>query len=185
VFSKQLKIFTAGFCTAFCLVALFGVVQPKAASGDDDAILRELKGLREELAGFRKDFNELIDLTGIREVAQRKASAEVAQIIGELRNMKAASMMFYADSMDEINKGTVAISVAKLKPYVDNPNRYDSGIYIFETFNNKWWVGVNLEGKSSGVKIELKNRAQSTGLLGERNLKEPYTGQDIVWMIAR
>ncbi|MDR1048133.1 MAG: hypothetical protein LBL51_00125, partial [Synergistaceae bacterium] len=116
---------------------------------------------------------------------QRSAErAEAANIVSDLRKMKAASFMFHADKLSEIEKGTVTIHMAKLKPYLDKPDKYDSGTYIFEELDGKWWVGIDLRGKSPGIREMLKGRA-AAGLLGEKNLGVPYTAQDIVWMCVR
>jgi hypothetical protein len=116
---------------------------------------------------------------------QRSAEkAETANIVSDLRSMKAASFMFHADNLGEIEKGAVTIDVAKLKPYLDKPDKYDSGAYIFEELDGKWWVGIDLRGKSPGIREMLKGRT-AAGLLGEKNLGVPYTAQDIVWMCVR
>ena len=73
--TSQTKIYLTGFCSAICVVALFLTLQPTSASGDNDALLQELKALREEVTGFRKDFRILsgalgVDLDIITEMAE-------------------------------------------------------------------------------------------------------------------
>ncbi|MDR2179731.1 MAG: Ig domain-containing protein [Synergistaceae bacterium] len=108
--------------------------------------------------------------------------AEVSEIVSTLRNVKAASMMLYEDEMDAINLGWVP-TAEDLTPYMPNPGILE-WVYL-DVENNRWWVGFDLDGKSSGVKNGLKNRAAATGLCGEKNLSVPYVDQDIVWMSAR
>jgi hypothetical protein len=64
-----------------------------------------------------------------------------------------------------------------------NPRRYDSEIYLLEDCNGRWWVGINV--KEPYVRMYLKARAESMGLLGGKDADEVYKGQDIVWMLAR
>ncbi|MDR1731961.1 MAG: prepilin-type N-terminal cleavage/methylation domain-containing protein [Synergistaceae bacterium] len=118
------------------------------------------------------------------------ASAEASTIISDLRNMKAASLMLYADSMDIFeNSTTYTLTVTYLTPYVDNPAKYTIsgspyGLSVDST--RRWWVYYNLSNKSSEVKSKLQGRAQTTGLLKSTNLTDSYTtASNTVWMVAR
>jgi hypothetical protein len=195
---KQMQIFGAGFCAAICLVMLFLMVQSKPASGDDDALLKKMDAILEELTGLRKDFNDVIELTGIREVAEQRAraasSAEAANIISMLRNLKAATMMFFADSMDQFqNDGDMAIinldnrSVERLlSPYMDNPEHVKEKYLFIATKNNntkRWLVGRSLSDVSVDVKRVLQQKAKDVKLYDEHN--KFYSGGNVVFMIAR
>jgi general secretion pathway protein G len=119
------------------------------------------------------------------------AAAEASNVISDLRAMKAASLMLYADSMDDFNTASPkALSVAYLKPYVDNPEKYKTGgNYIFASdTSGKWWVGFNLQGKTPEVKAKLKGKAKSIGLFNSKgNLASTnaYSTAASVWMVAR
>jgi general secretion pathway protein G len=136
------------------------------------------------------------------------AMAEAATIISELRNLKAATMMFYADSMDEINNGNATqiltdggiTAMNLLKPYMDNPEKLNNTNYMFVqgSINSaaKWFVGYNVAGAQGELKEKLKGKAASTGLYEGATAATPPS--DIksgnvfgkgsmlsVWMVAR
>jgi hypothetical protein len=125
--------------------------------------------------------------------SEATACAGASGIVTDLRNMISASLMFYADSMDEINEGNITVNVEHLKPYLDNLRKYDNRIYFLEEINDKWWVGIHVQKwievdgkeKSPDQKDRLKSKAVALGLLGEKDVNEVYTGQDIVWLLAR
>ncbi|MDR1376161.1 MAG: prepilin-type N-terminal cleavage/methylation domain-containing protein [Synergistaceae bacterium] len=131
------------------------------------------------------------------------ASAEASTIISELRNLKAATMMFYADSMDDINankSGTASAlkastAITLLKRYMDNPEKL-GGNYMFksDTTGSRWWVGFLVSGNTDEVKEKLQGKAASTGLYGGSGTSVPEgTGSgngykktnSSVWMVAR
>ena len=154
--------------------------------------------VRAEAAGLYGDKNLSVpyvdqDIVWIRIRAYiGNPSKDATEIITILREAKAATMMFYADSMDEVAQGAVP-TVDHLKRYTDVPSRFDDICVEVTDINwaRKWFVGynlkdLNLRGKSSRVKDVLKSRAKSTGLLGDnKRLDVFYTDQDIVWMVAR
>jgi hypothetical protein len=119
------------------------------------------------------------------------AAAEASNIISDLRAMKAASLMLYADSMDDYNKASpIAFLTTYLKPYVDNPEKYkNGGNYTVGTNNGKWWVGFKLVGKTPEVKAKLKGKASSIGLYrGPGSLASANAfsvAATSVWMVAR
>jgi prepilin-type N-terminal cleavage/methylation domain-containing protein len=133
------------------------------------------------------------------------ASAEATNIISELRNLKAATMMLFADSMDEANAGTLDTFVTAsassaaytfLGKYMDNPEKL-STLYWFKigtsSGSKKWYVGFNLSAVTSEVKEKLQGKAKGTGLYGSANSNGPtdlssngiYDGEAFVWMVAR
>lgn len=216
--STQAGIFIAGFCSALCLAALVWVVQPQAASGDEDAVIQRLKAVEDEMKGLRQDLRPWLEL--VDEVknsarfsldseldameASKPDETEASNIISQLRNLKAASMMFYSDSMDVINSGDAnsAINAAGsaktlLGRYLDNPKKL-SDLYLFRTttysdLSRKWFVGYNLS--QADVKEELAGKAKSRGLYSGATADTPPAGigaADIftttgssVWIIAR
>ena len=192
--SAQGRIFIAGFCSALCLVALFFAIQPKAASGDNDAIMRELRVIREEIAELRQGMDSLLVFLYLAHDADGGASrdaADAADIINDLRDMKAAFLMLYADNMEAFYNETITdITLEMLAEYVSNPQKFqnDGEPYICGiSADGRWWVGFNLEnaGKSDGVREILSERAGLAGLNGELDTSVIYSGQDIVWMLVR
>ncbi|MDR1377431.1 MAG: prepilin-type N-terminal cleavage/methylation domain-containing protein [Synergistaceae bacterium] len=130
------------------------------------------------------------------------ASAEAANIISELRNLKAATMMFFADSMDAVNRGDAdtvinASGSAKtlLGKYMDNPEKI-SDLYMFKQGTSggakKWFVGFDLTNATSELKEKLQGKAKSTGLLGSAGvsslpgLTSAFEVSDkMIWVVAR
>jgi prepilin-type N-terminal cleavage/methylation domain-containing protein len=127
------------------------------------------------------------------------ASAEASNIVTDLRNMKAAALMLYADSMDAFNTGAVPqVAVTMLRTYMDNPSKFDapgSGtnpyLFTINTAQNKWWVGYNLTygKKTAEVGQKLLGKAGSVGLYGSTATTATsglFTGGvGSVWMVAR
>ena len=117
------------------------------------------------------------------------AAAEASNIISDLRSMKAAALMFYADSMDDITTG-LTLTVGYLAPYMDNPDKFTTSgsPYRFSAdSDNKWFVGFHLATKNDDVKKKLIGKARSTGLMDGMSLVNPYSNvsQPSVWMVAR
>ena len=121
------------------------------------------------------------------------AAAEASNVISDLRSMKAAALMFFADSMDDI--GSIStLQVTYLAPYMDNPDKFTTGGSPYRFANggagltNKWFVGYALDQakKSPEVKKKLQGKARSTGLLaGTGSLSTTFTTGTMVWMVAR
>jgi general secretion pathway protein G len=127
------------------------------------------------------------------------ASAEATNIVSDLRSMKAAALMLYADSMDDFNQGFTAVTVAHLAQYMDNPSKFATiqgdqpYRFVIKASNNKWWVGYNLQ---EGRKVEevykkLAGKAGSIGLYKDSssyattNVYKGTTAEKEVWMVAR
>ena len=126
------------------------------------------------------------------------ASAEASNIVTDLRSLKAAALMLYADSMDYFNMGSITTgSVEYLKRYMDNPSKFGSGatspykFYINTGTDPKWWVGYNLSQgkKTKEVGEKLVGRAGSIGLYKGSNSYDTtniyVSGGTEVWMVAR
>ena len=121
------------------------------------------------------------------------AAAEASNIISDLRSMKAAALMLYADSMDEFNvTPPPTLDVSMLQRYVDNPKKYGTGtLYTLSSTGNatdgyKWWVGYTLSGATKEVKEKLAGKAKSVGLLGDKDLTVPFVEtSSAVYMVAR
>ena len=125
------------------------------------------------------------------------ASAEASNIVSNLRSLKAATMMFYADSMDAIAAvngllpGTVTVDA--LKGYTDNPERFADGKgYLF------WFVGVDLEklkmsSTMDEVMKKLEGKKDTLALISTTDATSApanttpsiNTTHKVVWMVAR
>lgn len=115
------------------------------------------------------------------------ASAEASSIVADLRGLKAAALMLYADSMDEFNDGTATPTVAMLGRYMDNPVKAANNYAIDSTtVSGKWFITCDLTNRTAEVKDKLKGRAKSTGLLqGPGALDAWYNGGATVAVVAR
>lgn len=130
------------------------------------------------------------------------ASAEASNIVNNLRSLKSASVMFYADSMDYVaqnNGGIGTATIDNLKDYTDNPDKFKSGEgYLFAASGNKWYVGVDLaqlkmSSKVADVVNKLEGKAKSLVLYGTAAAGTLPTGgtpavpssSTVVWMAAR
>lgn len=122
------------------------------------------------------------------------ASAEASNITSDLRSLKAACSMLYADSMDLFNK-TPALTPAieMLAVYMDNPDRVKNGGYVIKVDAGRWYVGLDVTSRTTEVKDKLVGKAKTTGLLGSSavanapaTLETWYTAADnAVWMVGR
>ena len=122
------------------------------------------------------------------------ASAEASNIVSDLRSLKAACSMLYADSMDLFNK-TPALepAIEMLSVYMDNPDRVKNGGYEILVHDARWYVGLNVTSRTKEVKDKLVGKAKTTGLLGSSaigtapaTLETWYTNADnAVWMVGR
>lgn len=127
------------------------------------------------------------------------ASAEASNIVTELRGLKAASTMFYADSMDYI-KNTSTLTQGHsgveeyLAKYMDNSLKVknDTKFLWQATTDGAWYVGYDIQNLTKDVKDKLQGKAKTTGLysgtatgptgIADTNL---YVSEGWVWMVAR
>ena len=121
-------------------------------------------------------------------------SAEASAIITDLRNMKSAAFMFYADRMGDIN--VTHGDIDYLKPYMQNPVKFSGGSsnpykFVIQTGSDAtWWVGYDLaqSNKSKQVYKKLADKADSIGLYKDTNYDSDnfFTADDSqVWLVAR
>ena len=119
--------------------------------------------------------------------------AEATKIISDLRGLKAAALMFYADNP---NPAAGDIKIESLKPYMDREIKNDAaGVkYVFlegEVVSaDAWFVGLEGDGTypSSGVIGKLKDQAEGAGLWKTTTAapeKPDYDGGAKVYMRAR
>ncbi len=113
--------------------------------------------------------------------------AEATKVISDLRSLKGAALMYYAD-----NPSTTPTGIANLQKYMDR----DITSFFFETASadsSAWFVGQNAPGDS--IKALLADQAAKTGLWGSANATTPpeppldsadqYVDQTVIWMRAR
>ena len=116
-------------------------------------------------------------------------------IIGDLRSMKAASIMFYEDNRDIITEIPKGVNVCEyLIRYMDNPSRFNDSPYIFIISGDLWWGGCNLEQEGTPLNVRLK-LAKSASVFGSSQPEPPpsadyqayqYKESDAyVWLLAR
>jgi general secretion pathway protein G len=97
--------------------------------------------------------------------------AEATKVVSDLRGLKAAALMYYADNPNSIVSGDVDID--KLKKYMDR--NIDVADYEFSVgtvsgdAEGGWFVG-QLKSKTAGVKDKLKAMAIETGLLKNKSI---------------
>ena len=182
-----MKEFVASILVGLCVIFGFSITQPKSTNRGEGALL----ALREEIATLRLDLKAFLSASSRRE-SMMDESLDASDIVTDLRRMKAAALMFYADNMDRVQRGNIDVSAKSFVPYLEP--KFDSPVYLLHTGGSdndqrvKWWVGFDLiaTGKSEGVKELLRERANSVGLFASPNSDYTlYSDQDIVWMAAR
>ena len=115
------------------------------------------------------------------------AYIETQNIMSELRVLKAACLMFYADHTDELRAGKMALDIKHLIQYLDIPDKYTGGFHIATEDGGKWWVGYDLKsaGKYPDTREVLKGKVSGLSFYGEKSAGTPYTGQDIIWLFVQ
>jgi general secretion pathway protein G len=113
-------------------------------------------------------------------------SAEATKIINDLRNVKSAALMFYADEMVWPTSTTL---VTSWEAYLDRT--WDSARYGalpdvgVERADGKQFVGFSLAtppGSTNGVKKKLTAKASEAGLFGDAQGAAQYSGQASIYM---
>lgn len=109
--------------------------------------------------------------------------AEATKIVSNLRSLKAAALMYYADNPNATVSTTAGTQIELLKKYMDRDlDEVKNGKYIFLSGTvgsaDVWFVG--LEGvKPSGAKAKLDaDTAKGAGLFGDTELSDPYVDGD-------
>jgi hypothetical protein len=108
-------------------------------------------------------------------------AAEAANIIGELRNLKAAAFAYkedHPDALSSLSEG--GKHIALLLHYLDNPEKVrERTSYTFRVANGVWWVGYNVDKETSELREKLEGKAQSVGLFGSPSIDEPPASYDV------
>ncbi|MBL3540668.1 prepilin-type N-terminal cleavage/methylation domain-containing protein [Aminivibrio sp.] len=93
--------------------------------------------------------------------------AEATKIVSDLRSLKAAALMYYADNPN--NTTLDGNQIAKLTKYMDRGIETDDYTFLNGTVsadNTAWFVG-RLNITRAGVQEKLAETAESVGLLAE------------------
>ena len=136
-----MKRLIASILVVFCVVFGLLAVQPKAEGATEDVLrdlLREIRELREEIAGLRHELGLSQDTSGVAQNIVRY-DEYASSIIRDLNSMRSASLMFFADNMDAVAAGQFPLNtniVSYLTPYLENPRRFSEDIYIWGIMDN-------------------------------------------------
>jgi len=111
-------------------------------------------------------------------------SAEATKVISNLRGLKSAALLYYADNSSNPTEPTIA----DLEKYMDRD--LESTDYAVETVSDDWWIG-HIAAKTDGVEGKLADKAEDVGLFAG-TATAPTTpatkyvaGTDFVWIKAR
>lgn len=115
--------------------------------------------------------------------------AEATKIISNLRSMKSAALLYYAD---KAGSGTVPVpsltaTSNDLEPYMDRKME-DTGYVVKEgtTADKNWYVGYEGLTANSGVAKKLEETAAANGLLSDADGADTkYNEEANVYMKAR
>ena len=111
------------------------------------------------------------------------ASATASAVISDLRSLKAACLMAWADSMDYYQ--TAAPQIGEVSKFMDNSDKVNNGKYSIVTSGGKWYVKYDATSDAPEVREKLQGKAGSVGLLASTTSGDTYAGGNDVVMIAR
>lgn len=110
-------------------------------------------------------------------------SAEATKIISDLRSLKSAALLYYADH--PINPQMP--DTTDLQKYMDRVlgASYDiTGTNGTSPYFDNWWIS-STTNKSTGVQQKLNDRATEVGLYGSANSSDIYSSGNDVFIQAR
>ena len=114
--------------------------------------------------------------------------AEATKIVSDLRSLKAAALMYFADNPSE--SMTAASDVERLQKYMDRTIANSYFVASASNGSNFWYVG-KIVSKDTGVAEKLAGMADTDGLLGNdtatvgASLDKYGKSYGTVWMRAR
>lgn len=108
--------------------------------------------------------------------------AEATKIVSNLRSLKTAALMYYADNPSAANAALPANAIDLLKKYMDRDlDGTTNGTYVFVDGTvgsaDVWFVGLTNVGPD-GAKSKLGESPTDTGLFGATDLSDPYDADD-------
>ncbi len=110
-------------------------------------------------------------------------SAEATKIISDLRSLKSAALLYYADH--PINPQMP--NTTDLQKYMDRVlgASYDiTGTNGTSPYFDNWWIS-STTNKSTGVQQKLNDRATEVGLYGSADSSDIYSSGNDVFIQAR
>ena len=118
--------------------------------------------------------------------------AEATKIVSNLRSLKAAALMYWADNPNVTAASVDAGGIDLLKPYMDRDITAPAGTYKLEAEEPTdepvtWAVGLvgTTDYPNSGVQKKL-SEIQGAGLYPDKTVSgDAYTSGTSVWMRAR
>lgn len=131
-------------------------------------------------------------ITGIPVGASQEFVA-AKDLVNDMRNLKAALLVFYAGNMGEKVELEKTLDTPEhikdvLGKLVPNIEKYLDGNWIFHGNTGAWWIGYNLEAgfkdQSSEIGKELMERAEKRGLCKDTD-GNLYDGGSTVYMLVR
>ena len=113
--------------------------------------------------------------------------AEATKIVSDLRSLKSAALMAYADKPTLVVP-TTGQNLDLLENYMDRPLE-DASNYQFQAASGdaEWWVGKTSISRD-GVKTKLSEVAKDVGMFSDKDMADEIasgTKPDAVWMRAR
>ena len=119
------------------------------------------------------------------------AAATASTIVSDLRSMKSATLLFYADSMDNLPAES-ALAMSHLFKYMDNPEKFkDASDGKFYGAGGHWYVGVPVPADAQ-VREKLAAKAAKAGIyngtataIAGTGTGNNYTNGAWAWMQAR
>lgn len=123
--------------------------------------------------------------------------AEATKIVSNLRGLKSASLMYYADKTQDAEALGAGDHITELSPYMDRELQATGASFTYK-FNvvkgtggasDTWYVGIEgASGKnypSSGTQGKLAEMADSSGLYQSTTSADTYVTGDKIYMRAR
>ena len=114
--------------------------------------------------------------------------AEATKIVSDLRSLKAAALMYYADNPNTPLPATTN-QLGLLTKYMDRTIATANNSLV-TSGDSTWWVGGFISSDKGGVRQKLQDMATADGLYGSTgDTTAPTSAYDIneswVWMRAR
>ncbi len=109
--------------------------------------------------------------------ASATASATASGVVSDMRSLKAACIMLYAENVDEdltskINEEGVKL----LHKYLDHPDKFpeNGNPATLEVKNGEWWISYKVDDLDAIVREKLAARAATVGLFKDNSGTVPY-----------
>ena len=127
--------------------------------------------------------------------ASASASADASNVVSNLRALKSASLLWYADKN---NMASITIpTITDVETYMDNPSKLYGYSFVANAADGAWWIScdlatANISSSADEVAFKLAGKKTAIGLYGAPVLKNTMTAnkgdflatQSVVYMIA-